>query len=230
MVKVEKGAGKVSRAHIRYKLADGTPVPGVTTILGVINKPALVKWANNLGLQGFDSSAYVDATARIGTCAHELVQEYLGGAIVDRKAYSPDEIDNAENALISFFSWEKMHGGKMETVHIELPLVSESLLYGGTIDWYGKLDGKFWLVDFKTAKGLFPEHEYQVAAYYRLLKENGYPVDGVRLLRIGRTEDEGFDDHIMSDYKLELGWNVFQSALSLYSTQKEFASYAKIKL
>lgn len=230
MVKVEKGAGKVSRAHIRYKMQDGTPVPGVTTVLGVINKPALVKWSNQLGLQGIDSSAYVDATARIGTCAHELVQEYLGGSLVDRKTYSPDEINNAENALISFFAWEKMHGGKMETIHIELPLVSESLRYGGTIDWYGKLDGRLWLVDFKTSKGLFPEHEYQVAAYYRLLRENGYEVEGVRLLRIGRTEDEGFDDHIMSDSKLNLGWAVFTSALSLYEAQKEFASYSKVKL
>jgi len=31
MVKVEKGAGKVSRAHIRYKDKGGNIVPGVTT-------------------------------------------------------------------------------------------------------------------------------------------------------------------------------------------------------
>jgi len=54
---------KRSRAHITYKLADGVPVPGVTTILSVLNKPALVKWANNLGLQGIDSSKYVDEKA-----------------------------------------------------------------------------------------------------------------------------------------------------------------------
>jgi len=226
---LEKAAAKASRQHTVYKLTDGTKVPGVTTILGVINKPALVKWANNLGLQGFDSAKYVDATARIGTCAHELVQEYLGGNKVDRGAYTLDEIDGAENALISFFAWEKMHGGRMETLHIELPLVSEQYHFGGTIDWYGLIDGLPWLVDFKTTKGVFPEHEYQVSAYHKLLLEKGYPVHGVRLLRIGRTEDEGFSDHIMPEKKLAMGWDVFMAARALYCAQKSFEEFAKMK-
>ena len=45
-----------SKAHQRYKLADGTQVPGVTTITGQLNKPALIIWANRLGLQGIDST------------------------------------------------------------------------------------------------------------------------------------------------------------------------------
>ena len=49
---------KRSRAHITYKLADGTAVPGVTTVLSVLNKPALVKWANNLG-------CFTDAMSRV---------------------------------------------------------------------------------------------------------------------------------------------------------------------
>lgn len=227
MATIEKAAGKASRQHTVYKLCDGTRVPGVTTILGVINKPALVKWANKLGLDGYDSTKYVDATARIGTCAHELVQEYLGGKLVDRNAYQPDEIDAAENALISFFAWEKAHGGKLETIHIELPLVSEKHRYGGTIDWLGYIDGQIWLVDFKTTKGIFPEHEYQTCAYHRLLIEKGYTVHGVRLLRIGRTEDEGFDDHIMPQRKLDMGWDVFSAAHSLYLAQQGYADLNK---
>ena len=38
---------KVSQAHTVYKTADGIRVPGVTTVLGVLNKPALIKWAND---------------------------------------------------------------------------------------------------------------------------------------------------------------------------------------
>ena len=40
------------RAHQRYKIEDGTIVPGVTTVVGILNKPALVPWANKLGLEG----------------------------------------------------------------------------------------------------------------------------------------------------------------------------------
>ena len=148
---------KRSKAHQRYRLADGTIVPGVTTILGIMNKPALVKWANNLGLQGIDSSAYVDETAKIGTLAHEMVQEYLGGPEWDRSAYNPGQIDLAENAVLSFFEWERRNVSSFETVFIEKQFVSETNRYGGTVDWYGELDEQMWLVDFKTCKALFPE-------------------------------------------------------------------------
>ena len=39
---------KVTKTHTRYYLQDGTLVPGSTTVTGLLNKPALVKWANNL--------------------------------------------------------------------------------------------------------------------------------------------------------------------------------------
>ena len=57
---IEKTIAKRAKAHTAYKTAGGQRVPGVTTVLGVINKPALVPWANQLGLQGINSSTYVD--------------------------------------------------------------------------------------------------------------------------------------------------------------------------
>ncbi|MBQ9527243.1 MAG: hypothetical protein IJR68_06500 [Fretibacterium sp.] len=226
-MKIEKGIAARAKAHQRYRTADGKVVPGVTTITGVINKPALVKWANNLGLQGIDSTAYVDETAAVGTLAHEMIQEYLGGPRWDREAYSAVQVDLAENAVLSFYEWERQTGAKMETMAIEKQLVSEKMRYGGTIDWYGRIGGKLWLVDFKTCKALFPEHAFQVAAYWNLLRENGLQVDGVRLLRVGRTEDEGFDDHILDAPKLEAAFGVFEAALSLYRAKSDFEKYER---
>ncbi len=226
-MKLEAAPARRARVHTVYRLADGTKVPGVTTVLGVINKPQLVKWANNLGLQGIDSSSYVDATARIGTLAHEMIQEYLGGPEWDRSAFTREEIDTAENAVLSFYEWERQTGHKMETVAIEMPVVSETFGYGGTVDWLGYIDGKLWLVDIKTSKGLFPEHEYQVSAYDRALFELGYEVAGVRLLRVGRSEDEGFDDHVLSNVQLNAGWKVFTSALDLYKNIKKYENAKK---
>lgn len=223
----EKKIAKRAKAHQRYRTADGTIVPGVTTVLGVINKPALVRWANKLGLQGIDSTAYVDETARVGTLAHEMIQEHLNGPKWDRDAYSPEQVDLAENAVISFFEWEKQNGQKMETVYIERQFVSESLRYGGTVDWYGEIDGKRWLVDIKTCAALYPEHVYQVAAYWAMLQENGEPVDGVRLLRVGRTEDEGFDDHVIPEPRLREAFSVFECALDLYRAKNAYERKAK---
>ena len=220
--KVEKKIAKRAKAHTVYKTADGKRVPGVTTILRVINKPALVVWANNLGLQNINSRNYVDETATIGTLAHEMIQEYLGGPKWDRTAYNPEQVDSAENAVISFFEWEKVNGYKFETLKIEMPLVSEKYRYGGTVDWFGYINGKKWLIDIKTCKELYPEHTFQVAAYWQALIENGYEADGVRILRVGRAEDEGFDDRVIYASELEKAWKVFEAAMNLYRLKNEF--------
>ena len=68
---------KMSTAHTRYKTSDGQIVPGASTITGLLNKPMLVKWANNLGLQGIDSSKYTDKAASIGTLIHYLVECHI---------------------------------------------------------------------------------------------------------------------------------------------------------
>jgi len=226
-MKLEAAPARRAKVHTVYRLKDGTKVPGVTTVLGVINKPALMNWAWQLGTQGIDYKHYVDATARIGTLAHEMIQEYLGGPEWDRSAYTSEEIDTAENAVLSFYEWERQTGHKMETVAIEMPVVSETFGYGGTVDWLGYIDGKLWLVDIKTSKGLFPEHEYQVSAYDRALFELGHEVAGVRLLRVGRSEDEGFDDHVLSNVQLNAGWKVFTSALDLYKNIKKYENAKK---
>jgi hypothetical protein len=207
---------KVSKAHTIYKLSDGTRVPGVTTVLGVLAKPQLIKWANNLGLQGIDSSKYTDAAARIGTLAHYMVQCHITKEPTNFDDYSKSEIDQAENALISFFEWEKGHD--IQPIFNEKGLVSEDYKYGGTIDCYANIDGKKGLIDFKTGKAIYSEMIIQLAAYKNLLTENGYQVENVRIIRIGRTEDEGFDEKVVTD--LDNHWDMFKSLLSVYNLQK----------
>ena len=206
-----------SRAHIRYQLADGTKIPGVTTVLGILNKPALVKWANNLGLQGIDSTKYRDEMADIGTLAHQMIVDYFNKVETDTTDYSKNQIDLAENCLLSFWEWEKDH--QIEVIMAEQPLVSEEYGFGGTIDLYCNLNGVPTLVDFKTGKGLYPEHTYQVAAYGNLLMTNGYDLENMQILRIGRDANEGFEV-----YSGSIGWRqweLFKHCLSIYNLQKE---------
>lgn len=208
---------KKAKAHTVYKV-DGKRVPGVTTILGVLNKPALVKWANNLGLQGVDSTKYVDALATIGTCAHYLVECEWKGEEPDLSEYDPDTIDKAENALLSFWEWRK--GKDIDPLLVEEPLVSDSLRYGGTIDCYARVDGVNTLIDLKTSRGIFSEHIHQLAAYRQLLMENGYEVDNVRILRIGRDESEGFEERVYTPEQLEPHWEIFEHCRAIYELQK----------
>ena len=82
-------------------------------------------------------------------------------------------------------------------------------------------------MDIKTSKALYPEHVFQVSAYAAMLEEVGYTVDGVRLLRVGRTNDEGFDDHIIGTAALRLGLKVFEAALDLYRAKQAFEKHEK---
>jgi hypothetical protein len=217
---MQKGKEQVpakTKAHIRYKNKDGKIIPGVTTITGILDKPALVKWANNLGLQGIDSSKYRDEMADIGTLAHYFIMCYLTGEEPDTSDYSKEQIDKAENCLLSFFEWEKSH--PIKSLIVEQPLVSEQYQYGGTIDCYARCDGGLWLIDFKTGKAIYPEMFYQLAAYRQLLIENGHKVNNTRILRIGRDESEGFEERVVAD--LDKQWQLFLHCLAIYNLQRE---------
>jgi hypothetical protein len=216
----------------KYINEEGQQVPGVTTVLGVLNKPFLIPWANKLGLQGIDSSQYVDGLAEIGQVAHYLILCHLTREKPCLDDYSKNTIDIAENSFLSFLQWEKGH--VIRPLWVEKPLVSDRYGFGGTPDFVGTVDGEAELMDFKTGKAIYPEYFYQMAAYRQLVTENfdTFPPDtGIilpgcgafvlrraRVLRIGRTEDEGFEERIVSH--LDMEFDMFQHCLAIYNLQK----------
>jgi len=210
-------ASERTKAHIVYKAKDGLSVPGVTTVLGILNKPALVPWANRLGLQGICTTKYVDEKAAIGTLAHQMIADYLKGHATDTSEYSKVQIDQAENSVLSYFEWEREH--PIQPILVEQPMVSELYRFGGTIDCLGRMNGTLVLVDFKTSSGIWPEMLTQAAAYLKLADEHGYEAQRAVILRIGRTQDEGFEERIVNH--VEKRWCLFQHALAIYNLMRE---------
>ena len=206
------------KAHIRYRLEDKTIVPGVTTVLGLLNKPALVPWANKLGLKGIDVSKYVDDKADIGTLAHAMVTDHLTGKKTDFSDFDPKQIEQAENSFLSYLEWEKEH--PIKALFVEKPFVHETLRFGGTEDIYCTLKEHNELIDLKTGAGIYAEHVYQASALMVLIQAYDYPVDKVRILNIPRTEDESFIEKVCSEKELEDGWEIFQCLLKIYYLKK----------
>ena len=223
MTTTKTDAPKKSKAHTIYKLEDGTKIPGVTTVLGILNKPALVIWANQLGLQGIDSSKYRDEMADIGTLAHQMILNYFQKIDTDTSEYSKSQIDLAENCMLSFWEWEKGH--KIEVILAEVQLISKEYGYGGTIDCFCKLDGQPTLLDFKTGKAIYPEFFYQLAAYEQLLAEAGHLIEVTRILRIGRDADEGFEERLIGDTTKH--FELFKHCLAIYNLQKDIRKDGK---
>jgi len=206
-----------TRAHTRYRDSAGAIVPGTTTITGQLNKPGLVRWANNLGLQGIDSTKHVDDKAAIGTLAHHLIETFLTGGEPDLDDYTKRQIKQAEVPYKKFLEW--FEDNAVEVILTEQQIVSDRYKFGGTIDLYCRIGKRRVLVDHKTSGGIYPEMLYQAAAYKELLKEAGHPVDEVRILRIGRDEAEGFEERRLRDTRQY--WKIFKLLRELYSLRSQ---------
>ncbi len=206
---------KKVKAHIRYKLADGTAVPGVTTIIGILDKPALLRWANNQGLKGIDCFKDRDDKASIGSLSHAMILAHFKGEQVDTSDYTKNQIDTAENSFLKFLEWAK--DKKFEPWCLEQPFVSEQHRFGGTPDYIGLLNGVPTILDFKTG-GIYEEHSIQLSAYAILLAESNNPVESLRILSIGRDETESFEDKVIGNH--DKYWQIFLHCLAIYSLRK----------
>lgn len=220
MADIDKTLAKRSRAHTIYKTKDGTRVPGVTTILGILAKPALIVWANRMGLQGIDTTKYVAEAADAGTAAHEMIECHLKGIPFDTSQYAPEILDLAENGYLKYLDWESHH--EIKLIASEMALVSETYRFGGTVDMYCELDGKRTLVDFKTNQtGIYPEMMHQTAGGYRvLLEENGYPVQRVLIIRLGKSDSMDLETKEVAGWVEH--WEMFHHCQAIYNLQKTF--------
>jgi hypothetical protein len=221
MTAVEKSIAKNSKQHTVYKLANGDRVPGTTTIIGILDKPALKFWANKIGLQGIKMGDYVDALADVGTTAHAMILADLSGKGAETALEGKDSDIRtlAENCYLSFLEWNKQH--KIEPLALEQILVSEQYRYGGTVDFIGHVDDGIEIIDFKTG-GIWPEHFIQLAAYAQLALEKGIvsePIKRFRILSIPRTETESFDEKLKTSVQVE--WQIFEHCLKIYALKKE---------
>jgi hypothetical protein len=165
----------------RYYTIDGKKVPSVTSILSVLNKPHLVRWAVRLtrdyikeellafrqadSLKDLDldsmlkkSSAEHDrvrnAAADHGIAVHSSIASYIG---------NKSNVAQNDPIIIAFRQWQ-------DTAQFE-PIASERLVfsrehgYAGTADLIGTLNGRLALLDIKTGRGVYPEYKLQLAAY-----------------------------------------------------------------
>jgi hypothetical protein len=201
-----------------YALADGTAIPGVTTILRVLDKSTfLVPWAAKLAFQGVDPIKYRDEKAMIGTLAHAMCLTGLKGETPETYDNSQREIDQAENAYLKFCAWQKAH--TLEPIMVEKGMVSDVHRFGGTPDYYGLVDGVLTLMDLKTGN-IYPEMWFQMAAYNLLLEEQGKLVNQRILLNIGRDETENFVEAKRSGPALEDEKEIFLACLQIYNCKK----------
>lgn len=176
---------RFSAGNHRYWL-DGQSVPGVTTILGCLDKPALPKWAaktvaqyvaenpdavetlRSLGEGGMIAALKEipwkkrDDAATRGTTLHDYAEALIKGEEVE----VDDELVPVVEHLLTF-----MDDWQIEPILTEFAVGSREHLYAGTGDLiarYTRPDthhSGVGVFDYKSGKALYPEHAWQLNAY-----------------------------------------------------------------
>ena len=213
---MEKYQIPLTKQHTVYRDKNGNALAGVTTVLGVLAKPALYMWYYKEGKAGNDPFKKLSTAGDIGTIAHALIMCHLKGIELDKNNLVPESVSIAENCVLSYLEWEK--NKSLKPILIEQSLADGELGYGGTVDLYAQIGDEKCLIDFKTSSGIYKDMAYQVAAYKHLLVVNNNPVDKVIILNIGKAENSDFATKTFTDMSNE--FSVFCRCLEIYKLQK----------
>lgn len=228
---------KLGRKKHVYTVDDEI-IPNVTSILGVINKPALVPWAVNMcgiflrdnivpgqtytwdevqreslirSMKGHYRDTSGEALS-IGTIVHQFAEDWA----LDKKPPPPIN-QKAHSAVMAFVDWWVAH--KIKVVAVEKILYSREHGFCGTADLIAEVDGELSIVDYKTSKAIYQEYYYQVGGAYRVAfeEEIGLKVKRGIVARFDK-ENGGFEAKDCED--MEADWECFKSALTLYNRKE----------
>ncbi len=220
---------------------DDKPLMGVTTVLSVIAKPALIQWSANMAVDyikdntpfyliklGNKIEINLEAFERIreeARSAHRKKKESAGNwgtnvhkAIEEwiKEKKEPKLDEKGMEVFNKFKSWA--YDNKVEFLESEKHIYSENLWIGGILDLVIKMDGKKYIADIKTSSGIYNEAFFQMGAYNLCLEEMGEHKDVEGYLVINLKKDGNVDFKMATD--MELNKQAFRSALSLYKIIK----------
>ena len=210
--------GKYSE-HSTYINKKEVEVPSVTTIIKLLNKPFIAKWANSLGWKRQSYDKVLEESANKGTFVHETLHEYLFKEGKKFDLSNPEVLNFLYENLNTFKEFEKDYDIK--------PIWGEKSFsldkFGGTVDLYCELNNKYTILDFKTSKRFYSSHFIQLGAYIQLLEANNYKVEQVAILRIreGDYDIKIINREDMNDY-IELFNRLVEVFYLVYELNEEW--------
>jgi hypothetical protein len=191
-----------------YYIKEGdveTAYVSVTTVLGILAKPALVPWAikqtvkaiaNNPELiikdENVMSAVYAmrDNAAERGKTVHSMVEVLKNGNELNIESM-PEYLKGYARALVS---WWKT--SKPQILVLEKEVVSKQFGFAGTADCICKINGTTYLLDFKTGKDIYDEAELQLVAYRQALLEQGDVCDKMGIVLLKENGEFKFEERL----------------------------------
>lgn len=219
--------------------ANGKPAWGVTSVVGVLNKPALVYWAANMSADRFrelvkpgQSYGEVDIelmyneiksahrrssekATTVGTLVHGAIEQIINALIAGNTKTSLPIDEKMLNCVNAFSAWVREHD--VEFLASERKIFSKEHWYAGTLDVLARVDGDLSVVDIKTSSAVYPEYFYQTAAYCRAVQEEDQtPVKRSIILRVDK-DGKGFE--AVENGTIDESFEIFLACLRIYRHQ-----------
>jgi hypothetical protein len=166
--------------HREKYFIDGVEAPSVTQILGIINKPFLLKWYGKLG--NAECERIVRESQELGHRFHESIESYFRGEELA-------ELPRREAEMFALFRGWALES-KFTPTELELHVESKAHGYHGTCDTFGTFsDGVLMVGDWKTSGSISDDYGLQLAAYAQAYKETtGIEVTEGFILRVDKKD------------------------------------------
>jgi hypothetical protein len=166
---------------------NGYLVPRVTKILQkCIHSDSLMYWANSLGFKRQSYNKTLKLACDIGSQCHNNIDEFLDN---NSHLMPEDCMDQSRNAYNSFLKWfyDINSYAIVDVIYHEKTLVCK--YFGGTLDGLYRVNGKIYLVDYKTSNSIGFKYWLQLSAYrYMLREELGIEIDGCIILQLSKVD------------------------------------------
>lgn len=204
--------GEPGKRPRRRYLLDDAELDSVSSIVGTLDKPALLYWYEDQSARGavqaermgelaeVPEEDYVERIKSLGLGASAARDEGAdrGNAIhtafhtlaVDGKVPNPADFPGIARPWVqgSMRAWLAMDPKVIVSEEI---VCHPDLRYGGRPDLLAEIDGKATLIDYKTGKGrVFDSAHFQTRLYAMALQRCGVEVE--RILIVGIDDEGGF--------------------------------------
>lgn len=173
----------------KFESYEDTSLPRITKILSFIDSEGLISWANAMGRKGMNNKTILEKAAAIGTLTHESIEAFL--------KYEEEPVERVV-AFESFKMWynDVWVNNKVEILGQEERMSCE--LFTGTYDLLLKINGKIYLMDFKTSNHVSYKYCMQLAAYRYMLKLNkNIDLDGCIILQLNKDKP-GYNEFFLN--------------------------------
>ncbi|MCK9461622.1 MAG: PD-(D/E)XK nuclease family protein [Proteobacteria bacterium] len=195
---------------------------GVTTFLGVLNKPALIPWAvgkaidyisdewkkiesGEVKFEDLDVNEILynaekahteekDLAGEMGTAIHKWVEDYIKTGEVPNMPSYPDDAEFEKKVIQGVNAFLTwVEENDVKFIASEKFVYSKDHDFVGTLDIVAEIDGELYVLDLKTSNGVYDEMRLQVAAYLKAdEEESGVKYKGRWILRLSKETEEEY--------------------------------------